>query len=690
MGGRFSRCVAYCNCFSNPDNRVTLKDGSTIKLKSPTPINLGNFGDLLKGVHSANRAVVALKRCRITEKGQTADQTETMENEATMWMKLRHPYVLPFLGIGRDSGNIMYLVSPWIENGSLWECMLDEKRSPGNHPRYLREVAEAVEYLHSQHMIHGDIKAQNVLISDEDHILLCDFGLAKLATSNTILAVKGQGTFNPPEVWKGGPRSYASDVYSFGITISQVLSCRDPSEHLGTTLPAIMTAVVNGSRPQKEPQESPEGMSYDHLWGVAEECWQDSPGERPAMSTIREWLKSPVGEPSHRDELRRRRGARVRAATSPNAAVDPEASTPGPATPPILLGIQREGHGILRHEPATQAQQDAGRGAGGDIPRAGPGVAEPEVKKHGDGADAIIAGRLQTTSTDGSGQPSHPRKTLVANGSASPAHSLPVTLQRKEPNGDATGSDSTRKRSRQGPSARTPRGEALQSQDEVRPKPHSSRTHHRQPAGQAEEGHMDEYKAHAARKSGTENRSLETSLPPDAVPKGESPSQKTSLVDGGNDPAKPSTRTNISKTGVGSSNLEVASAARRQHTATPPKRQLGKASSNDPQDEAKQVHGLSAQRSGDDVPSIPNGGSKEPVAGTGTEGLGESNHYYPETDVPRRASCKNANRSTIDHLSRTGGGMKVTKATQWTSAPDERASKERLAAQKKMDFVVDN
>ena len=89
----------------------------------------------------------------------------------------------------------------------------------------LREAASAISYLHQCGIIHGDIKASNILVSDDVHALLCDFGLARFEDMNTSIGQKGQGTsrFQSPELMQlGQGKSPESDVWAFGMTIYQV------------------------------------------------------------------------------------------------------------------------------------------------------------------------------------------------------------------------------------------------------------------------------------------------------------------------------------------------------------------------------------------------------------------------------------------------------------------------------------
>lgn len=166
-------------------------------------------------------------------------------------------------------------------------------------------------YLHSKKIVHGDIKARNILVSISGHALLCDFGLAKWAHSVTASASKGGGSalWQSPELLMGQSRCFASDTYAFGITIAevislscgtiqllsdsndvslQVLSGKIPFTQLsGWTEAAIVNAVLSSDhRPLLEPTHSPTGKSYQHLWNIATSCWNKEPASRPAMAKV--------------------------------------------------------------------------------------------------------------------------------------------------------------------------------------------------------------------------------------------------------------------------------------------------------------------------------------------------------------------------------------------------------------------
>lgn len=90
--------------------------------------------------------------------------------------------------------------------------------------KQLRETADAVNYLHTEGVIHGDIKAGNILIGRDGSALLCDFGLTRMTDARTSTCMKGAGSMRwmSPDLWDNASRSFQSDVYAFGMTIAEV------------------------------------------------------------------------------------------------------------------------------------------------------------------------------------------------------------------------------------------------------------------------------------------------------------------------------------------------------------------------------------------------------------------------------------------------------------------------------------
>ncbi|KIO17294.1 hypothetical protein M407DRAFT_46657, partial [Tulasnella calospora MUT 4182] len=179
--------------------------------------------------------------------------------EARIWRRARHPNILQFIGTYKR-GSQCYLVSPYMKNGTLARYI---KAHPTmDRIKLLRETAAAIAYLHTVMVIHGDIKASNILINEDTSAMICDFGLAKMMGSDTSTGLKGTGStqWMSPELFNGEPKTPESDVYAFAMTIAEVLTGQPPFPHLSNPAAVVCAVIQENRRPPKEPESSSEGI----------------------------------------------------------------------------------------------------------------------------------------------------------------------------------------------------------------------------------------------------------------------------------------------------------------------------------------------------------------------------------------------------------------------------------------------
>ncbi|KAG8912393.1 hypothetical protein FRC01_005125, partial [Tulasnella sp. 417] len=250
----------------------------------PHPFNIsGHFGDVFRGRHP-KYGLLALKRLRTGSDDDNSDRVRRFFREGETWQDLVHPNVLPFLGADPLEDHI-YLMSPFAEHGTVVDYL---KRNPtSNRPKFIFEIAAALAFLHSKSIIHGDVKGRNVLVSPNLSAQICDFGLARDADSTTSIGMRGAGTVRwlSPEVLRGEPKSFASDVYAFGMTVAEILSGEPPFPRHAPAV--IITAVlIREQRPPRMPPASADGSSYDAEWDTAERCWDKKVDKRPSMNQV--------------------------------------------------------------------------------------------------------------------------------------------------------------------------------------------------------------------------------------------------------------------------------------------------------------------------------------------------------------------------------------------------------------------
>jgi len=204
--------------------------------------------------------------------------------EILLWKDLRHPRVLPFLGVHLDCDGDYFMVTPWMSKTSISRYLRSRSSAHVNLPRVILETAEAVAYVHSKDVIHGDLRGENVLVDDEGHILLADFGLCGFADANTSkFDTEGRGNrlYMAPEIRinpENFQRTRETDVYSFAFLCIEVYLEGYPPD---TTDFRWNDSVWRPPRPPKM------GVG---IWDLVNMCWETEPQRRPAMQTVVDML----------------------------------------------------------------------------------------------------------------------------------------------------------------------------------------------------------------------------------------------------------------------------------------------------------------------------------------------------------------------------------------------------------------
>jgi len=151
--------------------------------------------------------------------------------EAQSAASLSHQNIVSIYDVGKD-GNEEYIVMEYVKGQTLKEIIRNKAPFPAEKAIYIvRQIAEALAHAHANHIIHRDIKPQNILVTDDGRIKVTDFGIARAVSAATLTNtgdIVGSVHYLSPEQAKGSQTNEQSDLYSLGIILYELLTGKVP------------------------------------------------------------------------------------------------------------------------------------------------------------------------------------------------------------------------------------------------------------------------------------------------------------------------------------------------------------------------------------------------------------------------------------------------------------------------------
>ncbi|KAF9900374.1 hypothetical protein BX616_002607 [Lobosporangium transversale] len=248
-------------------------------------IGRGQFGSVYKAMNMVTGQMVAVKRIKID--GLKDEERDMLMQEVDLLKSLAHPSIVKYEGFIKTE-DYLNIVLEFVENGSL----LTTLKSFGAFPEklvvaYVVKILEGLVYLHGKEVVHCDLKAANILTTKNGNVKLSDFGVSlnlKVKESD-FGAVAGTPNWMAPEVIELKGASPASDIWSLGCTIIEMLTGRPPYADL-----LAMTTLFRIVEDERPPL--PSDVSADLLDFLCQ-CFQKDPALRPSAGDLGRhvWIK---------------------------------------------------------------------------------------------------------------------------------------------------------------------------------------------------------------------------------------------------------------------------------------------------------------------------------------------------------------------------------------------------------------
>ncbi|GMH01292.1 hypothetical protein Nepgr_003131 [Nepenthes gracilis] len=262
----------------------------------------GTFGTVHRGIYDGQD--VAVKLLDWGEEGQRteaeiASLRAAFTQEVAVWHKLDHPNVTKFIGakmgsselqVQTENGQIAMpnsvccVVVEYLPGGALKNYLIRNRRKKLAFKVVIQlalDLARGLSYLHSQKIVHRDVKTENMLLDKSRTLKIADFGVARIEASNPSDMTGETGTlgYMAPEVLNGSPYNRKCDVYSFGICLWEIYCCDMPYPDLSFS--EVTTAVVRQNLRPEIPRCCPSTLA-----NTMKRCWDASPDKRPEMDEV--------------------------------------------------------------------------------------------------------------------------------------------------------------------------------------------------------------------------------------------------------------------------------------------------------------------------------------------------------------------------------------------------------------------
>ncbi|KAJ4956900.1 hypothetical protein NE237_013683 [Protea cynaroides] len=289
---------------------------ATNNFSAENMIGKGGYAEVYKGCLQ-NGQLVAIKRLT---RGTSEERTATFLSELGIIVHVDHPNTAKLIGYGVEGG--MHIVLQLSPHGSLASLLHGPKEKLEWSIRYKIALgtAEGLLYLHEscqKRIIHRDIKAANILLTEEFEPQICDFGLAKWLpeqwTHHTVSKFEGTFGYLAPEYFMHGIVDEKTDVFAFGVLLLELITGRRAldNSHQSLVLWAKPLLDKNDMRELADPSLTDyDPQQMRHVMSTASLCTEHSSLLRPRMSQALQLLRGDEGilestKQCHRPSLQR-------------------------------------------------------------------------------------------------------------------------------------------------------------------------------------------------------------------------------------------------------------------------------------------------------------------------------------------------------------------------------------------------
>uniref|UniRef100_A0A8C9WZD9 Tyrosine-protein kinase n=1 Tax=Sander lucioperca TaxID=283035 RepID=A0A8C9WZD9_SANLU len=280
-------CQTLTNpCLSPKPEKPWEKDAWEIprsSLKLERKLGAGQFGEVWMATYNKHTKVAV----KTMKPGSMS--VEAFMGEANLMKSLQHDKLVRLNAVVSKEEPI-YIITEFMEKGSLLDFLKSDEGNRVQLPKLIdfsAQIAEGMAYIEQRNYIHRDLRAANILVNKALVCKIADFGLARIIEDNEYTAREGAKfpiKWTAPEAINYGSFTIKSDVWSFGILLTEIISYgRTP--YPGMTNPEVIRSLEKGYRMQRLDSCPTE------LYEIMLECWKNKPEDRPTFDYLQSVLE---------------------------------------------------------------------------------------------------------------------------------------------------------------------------------------------------------------------------------------------------------------------------------------------------------------------------------------------------------------------------------------------------------------
>ncbi|KAM6301108.1 serine/threonine-protein kinase Nek4 [Aegotheles albertisi] len=244
-------------------------------------VGKGSYGEVSLVRHRQDSKQYVIKKLNL--KNASNRERKAAEQEAQLLSQLKHPNIVTYRESWQGEDGLLYIVMGFCEGGDLYHKLKEQKGKllPENQVvEWFVQIAMALQYLHEKHILHRDLKTQNVFLTRTNIIKVGDLGIARVLENQYDMASTLIGTpyYMSPELFSNKPYNYKSDVWALGCCVYEMATLKHAFN--AKDMNSLVYRIIEGKLPPMPKDYSPQ------LVEIIRTMLSKKPEERPSVKSI--------------------------------------------------------------------------------------------------------------------------------------------------------------------------------------------------------------------------------------------------------------------------------------------------------------------------------------------------------------------------------------------------------------------